>query len=266
MRQQLRSWVMTGAMTFSRGWFLQTHSRPRPWWTLSEPWAGLTSPPLPRRAVMERKEWRPSHNSPKKQVRKGDQCWALCKSFVKIYIFCYCLYHLNMYLHSSPSASYILYFHFMIKCVFCVVIFHVFGSFSVSSPVSCGFLVSSRRRCHVTIMSNNVSMFFKCNNLSFLLCTNSSGIVWNFLICSSLATSWLGEFCWTLPFPVSFNLILFCCQCRVQGSRGWQWWPVSFMFSQKMHGFSFSFSFLFQKKTLTSLVNRCTHFSQKPYN
>lgn len=68
--RQPRSWATTSATISSHGWFLLTRSRPRPWWTSSGPWAGLTSPPSPRRAAMARREWRPSHSSPKKQVRR----------------------------------------------------------------------------------------------------------------------------------------------------------------------------------------------------
>lgn len=62
---------MTGAMTSSLGWFLQTHSKSKPWWTSSEPWAGPTCPPWPLRAATERRVWKPSNRSPRRLVSYG---------------------------------------------------------------------------------------------------------------------------------------------------------------------------------------------------
>lgn len=78
--RQPRSWATTSATISSRGWFLPTRSRPRPWWTSFGPWAGRTCPPWPLRAATVRREWRPSRSSLKKQVwRINKKRWfGLC--------------------------------------------------------------------------------------------------------------------------------------------------------------------------------------------
>lgn len=68
MHPRPQSWATTDVTTSSRGLFLQTASRPRPWWTSSRPWVGTTCPRWPRRAATARRVWTPSCNSPEKQV------------------------------------------------------------------------------------------------------------------------------------------------------------------------------------------------------
>lgn len=63
-----RSSATTPATTSSPGWCPQTHTRPRPWWTLSKPCAGTTSPPWPQRETTGRAAWMPSSRSPEKTV------------------------------------------------------------------------------------------------------------------------------------------------------------------------------------------------------
>lgn len=63
-----RSSATTPATTSSPGWCPQTHTRPRPWWTLSKPCAGTTSPLWPQRETTGRAAWMPSSRSPEKTV------------------------------------------------------------------------------------------------------------------------------------------------------------------------------------------------------
>ncbi len=143
MRQQPRSWVTTGAMTSSREWCLQTHSRPRPWWTLSEPWAGRTSPPSPQRAAMERRGWRLSHNSPKKQVKKTDQWWAVNRLQVFFCLFGWFLCFKHAFFFTRGWT--VLHLQFVIKICFGWMNYWSVWQLLLSSPVSCWVLLEMER-------------------------------------------------------------------------------------------------------------------------
>lgn len=79
--QQPLSWATTAATISSPAWCRRTHTRPRPWWTSSQPWGGITSPRSPRRATTERVEWRLLSTYPGKLV--GDRALSVSLVFFR---------------------------------------------------------------------------------------------------------------------------------------------------------------------------------------
>lgn len=66
--RRLSSAIVT-ATTTSPVWCRLIRTKPKPWWTLSRLWAGITFPHWPLRAIMARAAWMPLCRFPVRLVR-----------------------------------------------------------------------------------------------------------------------------------------------------------------------------------------------------
>lgn len=82
-----RSWATKAAMSSSPVWCLLILTRPRPCWTLSKPWAGITSQRWHQRATMERVVLMLFSRYPEKQVGVWTCEWEFTAQTMKDYSF-----------------------------------------------------------------------------------------------------------------------------------------------------------------------------------